>query len=276
MAGADGQVVFSVEMDDTAFREGMARLEASLTALGQGVVAALTLGAAELSAAYGAGSQWVEGFASGVRAGRGAATAVKAVVSAATAGARATARSGGVSVGQNIVSGIISGASGGSGALNAAIAAIVQSALAAARSEAQIRSPSRLFRDEVGRYLALGLQTGFEETARASLLPTVRQSVSETAAAGRRALEGTLVARVSQAQATPGFSTGLMRVAEAGAKAAAEAPARALAAAAAAPVSDGAVTLNQNITFAAAVQTPDEIARAIRRQTTYGLAGARV
>ena len=35
------------------------------------------------------------------------------------------------------------------------------------------------------------------------------------------------------------------------------------------------IHLTQNITFAAAMQAPDEIARAIRRQAAYGLAGAR-
>jgi hypothetical protein len=46
---------------------------------------------------------------------------------------------------------------------------------------------------------------------------------------------------------------------------------------ASAPAAGGEPVYNvtQNITFASVLQAPDEVARAVRRQATYGLAAAR-
>lgn len=68
----------------------------------------------------------------------------------------------GYGVGNNLSLGMEAGIRQGAENIKNAAVAGVQAALNAAKKEAGIKSPSRLFRDEVGRYLALGMGVGFE------------------------------------------------------------------------------------------------------------------
>lgn len=269
---ADGQVVFTVEMDDVAFQAGLARMGEALGALSQSVFAAFTPGDAQWQAARAAGVQWMGSFASGMRAGSAVSTALKSAVAGAAAAAAPTARAGGASVGRNLVSGIVSGVNAQGSALNAALQGIVASALAAARSAAGIRSPSTLFRDQVGRYLALGVQEGFTGTMAGSVLPAMSRSLAQSAAAGRRVLDGTLLAGVRRALDA---SVVLPDAAALSASALTGGVSGAYAASAPAAGGDAVYNVTQNITFASVLQAPDEVARAVRRQATYGLAAAR-
>ena len=273
MAEGDGQVVFSVVLDDTGFQESLAALEASLLTLQGGAVSALSLGAAQLSEAFIAGGQWVDSVAAGMAANRAASSAAVAAVNAAASSARSAGRSGGMGVGQNIVAGMASGVTSMGGSLNAALTRIVQQGLQAAKRAAGISSPSRLFRDEVGQYLALGVQSGFVDTMQAAVLPAIGRSVGQSARASRAALESTLLSGVGQALGEP-----LSMAAAARAGASSLGTSAALAAGgvpAAAPGEAGTVNVTQQIVFQTTPQAPDEVARAIRRQATYGLAGAR-
>jgi len=272
MAESDGQVVFTVELDDIGFQAGMARMQAALVTLGNNVLSSFTIGERQLNAANASGRRWVNSFAAGVRESTAATAAVESVVTAAAAAAGSSGYSGGAGVGRSIVSGMAAGASGMGGTLSAALVRIIRSALAAARRAAGISSPSRLFRDEVGRYLALGVQSGFTDTMAASVLPAIGRSVTQSAAAGLQALDGTLLAAVRR---TP--ETQLALPAASGVNTSALAAAAVLppAGARAAGDGDGVTNVTQNITFEAAMQAPDEVARAIRRQAAHGLAGAR-
>ena len=272
MATGDGQVVFTVELDDTAFQAGMARLNAALAGIGAAVYAALALGAAQLAEAYAAGGQWAGRMAAGIVGSRSVAAAVKTAATAAATAATATARTGGTGVGRSMVDGMASGAASRSGVLAAAIARVVQQALAAARRAAGIASPSRLFHDEVGQYLALGVQSGFEDTMAASVVPAIGAGVGRTAQAGRRALAGTVLA---VAQSALGAQLSLPTLPQISAAALHGAAVAIPAGAAAARPGDSVVNMTQNITFETAMQAPDEIARAVRRQATWGLANAR-
>jgi len=272
MATGDGQVVFTVELDDSAFQAGMARLNAALAGIGSAVYAALALGAAQVASAYAAGGEWAARMAAGIAASRSVAGAVKTAATAAAASAAATARTGGAAVGRGIIDGMAAGVAGRSGALAAAVVRAVQQALAAARRAAGIASPSRLFRDEVGRYLALGVQQGFEDSMAARVLPAIGAGIGRMAAAGRRALAGTALALAQNALNAPLALPTLPQVSAAALRGAAVAvPIRATATG----VGDGVVNVTQHITFEAAMQAPDEIARAMRRQAVWGLAGAR-
>lgn len=267
MAQSDGQVVFTVELDDAAFQQGMARLQATLNTLSQSMVTAFTLSSAQLDGAGSAGAQWAARFAAGARGSGAVTAAAQTVVSKATSAARKQGLSGGIGVGQNIVAGMASGALSKSGVLNAALAAIIAAALAAARRAAGIASPSRLFHDEVGRYLALGVQSGFTDTMAQSVLPAIGRSVQSGAAAGLQSLDPSLLQNVQQALGAKLAVPITARLGIAG-------PGSALPGGIA---NDSAQTVNvtQNIAFSSTMQAPDEIARAIRRQTTYGLAAAR-
>ena len=270
MAGSDGQVVFTVELDDTAFQAEMTRLQGSLAELCQSVLAAFSLSPAQLAAANAAGAQWAAGFAAGIRQSTAATLAAQGAVNTATSAARSVGTAGGTGVGQSIVAGMAAGASGQSGLLSAALTRIIHAALAAARRAAGITSPSRLFRDEVGRYLTLGVQDGFTDTMAQSVLPAMNISLTQTAAAGRQALNGTLLAAIGQSVtekiSLPVFSQAGTAALNASAAQGAYETAR---------PSDTVYHVTQNVTFSSPMQAPDEVARAMRRQAAYGLAAAR-
>jgi hypothetical protein len=274
MAGSDGQVLFTVELDDAGFQEGLTRMQASLQTLNESIAAALTIGAAQWNEAYLSGGKWIASFATGIRSGSAVGAALKTVVTSAAATAGAAGRASGVSVGQNIVSGIISGVNGRSGALSAALAGIVAAALASARRAAGIQSPSTLFRDQVGRYLALGVESGFTNTMEQNVLPSIRQSVAKSAAAGQQALSGTMLMSAQRALDMSGALPDTASL-SAGTLTRGTASAYGIGAAAGSRGENSVTAVTQNITFTSAMQAPDEIARAIRRQATYGLAGAK-
>lgn len=271
MAQNDGQVVFTVTLDDSAFQTGMARLQSAIAGLGQGLTEALTVNTSQLNAALLTGRLWAANVAGGMRNSGMVQNAARSVVSGAAATARAAAQSGGISVGGNLVNGMAAGVYAQSGALSVAVKSVVLSALTAAKKAAGIASPSKLFRDEVGRYLALGIGSGFTGAMESAVLPAMSSSVRQSAAAGRKVLDASLAAGVTQTLGTRLALPSAMRISTA------VLPLATLPKAAATTASKdaGAVTVTQNITFASAMQAPDEVARAIRRQATYGLAAAR-
>lgn len=66
-------------------------------------------------------------------------------------------------IGLNIIRGIASGIAGAAGEIISAAKSAAQSALDAAKAALGINSPSKVFRDEVGKYMALGIGVGFED-----------------------------------------------------------------------------------------------------------------
>lgn len=182
--------------------------------------------------------QLMDTLADGITESDAPRAAVYSSVSAAiTAGRKlATDRStGGYDIGRQIVQGIASGARSKTSLLNDALREIIREALKAAQNEAGIKSPSRLFRDEVGAYIALGIGEGVTETMRRTVAPGIGREIAGSAAASMRLI---------------------------GEPQAAELP-------------DDAGSFYQTINFHAPMQAPDEIARAVRRQARYGLAGDR-
>lgn len=67
------------------------------------------------------------------------------------------------SVGLNIVKGIASGLAGAAGVIMDAARSAANKALKAAKNALGIHSPSRVFRDQVGKMMALGMGAGFEK-----------------------------------------------------------------------------------------------------------------
>lgn len=67
------------------------------------------------------------------------------------------------SIGRNIVNGIANGIRNFAGSIVSAAKSAAKKALNAAKSFLGIHSPSRVFRDQVGKYMALGMGVGFEE-----------------------------------------------------------------------------------------------------------------
>jgi hypothetical protein len=68
-----------------------------------------------------------------------------------------------VGIGANVVSGVISGMNSKTSELTKAASDMVTAALKSAKKTGKINSPSQLFRDEVGKYLAQGIGVGFSD-----------------------------------------------------------------------------------------------------------------
>lgn len=66
-------------------------------------------------------------------------------------------------IGSHIISGIVNGLKAGAGAIVSAAQNVAKSALDSAKNFLGIKSPSRRFRDEVGKMMALGIGVGFED-----------------------------------------------------------------------------------------------------------------
>ncbi|HFH8863474.1 TPA: tape measure protein [Streptococcus agalactiae] len=109
------------------------------------------------------GRNTANNIANGIRGGIGSAmgamhSLMSAVRSAGMSGVGAM-RGIGAMIGQGLAAGMMSAL----GAVTAAANALVAQAERAAQAKAKIHSPSRLFRDNVGRYIAQGIAVGIEK-----------------------------------------------------------------------------------------------------------------
>lgn len=112
------------------------------------------------------GRNTANNIANGIRGGIGSAmgamhSLMSAVRSAGMSGVGAM-RGIGAMIGQGLAAGMMSAL----GAVTAAANALVAQAERAARAKAMIHSPSRLFRDNVGRYLPMGVAVGIEKNTK--------------------------------------------------------------------------------------------------------------
>lgn len=112
------------------------------------------------------GRNTANNIANGIRAGIGSASGamhslIAAVRSAGISGVGAM-RGIGAMIGQGLASGMMSAL----GAVTAAANALVAQAERAARAKAMIHSPSRLFRDNVGRWIPRGMAVGIEKNTK--------------------------------------------------------------------------------------------------------------
>ena len=83
--------------------------------------------------------------------------------------------SGAAQIGTYVVDGIKSGITGAIGGLVSTAANMAKSALGAAKKALGIHSPSRVFRDEVGRYITQGIGVGMEKESLSSSAEQVKQ-----------------------------------------------------------------------------------------------------
>lgn len=144
-------------------KNGLIAAGGQLLAAGQQLVQRIKSG---LVAAGGqllaAGQQLVQKIASGIT--QGISHVISVVKSIINRIKSAFSGGGWSSVGANIVRGIASGITAGVGAIISAAKAAASKALAAAKSFLGISSPSKLFRDEVGVFIGLGVAEGIEDS----------------------------------------------------------------------------------------------------------------
>ncbi|WP_270333111.1 phage tail tape measure protein [Ligilactobacillus acidipiscis] len=110
-----------------------------------------------------AGSSNGSAYASGVKSKTGSArSAGKSLANAAKSGAKSVSFN---SVGSQMAAGLAAGIRANSGSALSAMASLVAKINATAKKAAKIHSPSRLFRDEVGKYLTLGIAVGITDNS---------------------------------------------------------------------------------------------------------------
>lgn len=225
----------------TAIRTALASLPSELLSLGSNAISSMASGLrGMIGAVTGAASSIVSGIVGAIQSLPSRAlsivrSAISGIVSAFTSG-------NWVSIGANIINGIISGIGSAIGGLINAAKNAVSSALNTAKSALGIASPSKVMRDQVGRFIPLGIAEGITDNT-----APLRAAMQDAADQLVQPVRGT---------AALGYS-------------AAWQPAYA------APGAGQGAGTQQTFNFYQPVQTPDEFARAVRIQTTYGLAGAR-
>ncbi|CYZ85849.1 tape measure protein [Streptococcus suis] len=149
---------------NSAVRSAMTQAVSTMRSSMQQMVSVVRQSASQMTqAGQQAGRGVSNGVTNGIRSGIGSATAamsamVNAIRSTAMAGAGAM-RGVGAMIGQGLAQGMYSAL----GAVTAAANALVAQAERAAQAKAKIHSPSRLFRDNVGRYIAQGIAVGIEK-----------------------------------------------------------------------------------------------------------------
>lgn len=110
-----------------------------------------------------AGSQFGTGVTSGVASHNGAVFNASSNLKASAHNGMSGGYNGGYNAGMSIGEGMMSGIYAMAGAVASAAASIASSAVAAARSTLAINSPSKVFRDQVGRAIPEGMAVGIEK-----------------------------------------------------------------------------------------------------------------
>lgn len=110
-----------------------------------------------------AGSQFGTGVTSGIASQNGAVHGASNALKSSAHSGMSGGYNGGYSAGMSIGEGMMSGIYAIAGSVAAAAASIASSAVAAARSTLRINSPSKVFRDQVGRAIPEGMAVGIEK-----------------------------------------------------------------------------------------------------------------
>lgn len=110
-----------------------------------------------------AGSQFGSGVTSGVASHTGAVFNASSNLKASAHNGMSGGYNGGYNAGMAIGEGMMSGIYAMAGSVAAAAASIASSAVAAARATLAINSPSKVFRDQVGRAIPEGMAVGIEK-----------------------------------------------------------------------------------------------------------------
>lgn len=147
-----------------------------------------------------------------------------------------------LSIGGNIIQGIANGIASGVGVIIDAAKSAASATLNAAEEFLGIASPSKVMRDQVGRFIPAGIAEGISRNL-APLRSAMQQATDMVAARLPDPALAFDAARWQPAFAGPGGAVG--------------------------------GSPQQTFIFNQPVQTPDEFARAVRVQQTYGLAGGR-
>ena len=179
----------------TGMNQGRAGVQSGARGL---VTAALTPWNGAKAQFRQAGLSSAQSAAAGISGGTGAMG--QAAYAAALSAQRAMNIGGWYGLGYNISAGVASGVYGGSYLITAAARTAAQNALAAAKRSLGVNSPSRVFRDQVGKMIPAGMAEGI------SMATPMAQTLRDT---GRAALDpsGGTVVEAMGAIERPGAQT---------------------------------------------------------------------
>lgn len=249
----------------TTIAEGVANNTSLTDATTQMVTTAKEAASTEaVSGTKDIGSKMVDEVATGVSANNGVETAATQVIADAKTAAQAAATTGTQEIGLQLDNGITAGiVAGRSGVINAMVQT-VRDAISAAAAEAEINSPSRVMEDFIGLNLMKGWARGEEKGTDL----VVKKAVAAMNAVRKEFASGKLNPARIVDQLRTEVLVNQSRLAV---------PAQVAGYASSQKSSSTPDTkvYNQYITFEQPMQAPDEIARELRIQNTYGLAGAR-
>lgn len=232
----------------SAIRAALASLPSTLLSLGKNAISSMANGIRALVGSAGsAASSVLQAIVNAITSLPGkllslAQNAVSRMISAFTSQNWA-------SIGSNIINGIISGIGSAIGGLVDAAVNAAKAAFNGAKKALDIHSPSKLFRDKIGKMIPAGMAVGVTKYTDPAL-----RSVQDMAQ--RMVQAGQAATAQMQARTASGYARATSGAATVGTT----------------PVTQ---SHTQNIYFEQPMQAPDEIARALRIQQTYGLAGAR-
>ena len=142
-----------------ASSDGMAAFKA---AGGQSAISSLHAIANKKGDHQQAGSSLGKAAASGIKSQSSAARSAGSSLGSRAASGASSQRGAAHSAGANIGSGIASGISSMAGHVMSVAASLAARAVAVIRSALRIHSPSRVMRDQVGKYVSLGMAVGME------------------------------------------------------------------------------------------------------------------
>ena len=145
----------------TAFNSMRSQIQSSMQAI---LTIMLSIGNQMKAQGRSIGQQTSQNIAQGISSGAGSArsamSSLMSAVRSAGMSAVGSMRSIGAYIGQGLASGMMSAL----GSVTAAANALVAQAERAAKAKAEIHSPSRLFRDNVGIYIGQGVAVGIERS----------------------------------------------------------------------------------------------------------------
>lgn len=246
----------------TATDEQLVTLSETFRAGGEAAATALQteLGLPEVT---NSGSEMVDTIAAGVSNNTALTDATTQMINDAVSTAKPLAQSGGQEIGTQMDNGIVAGITAGRAGVINAMVQTVRDAIAAAAAEAEIHSPSRVTEDFIGLNLMKGWAKGEEKGTDLVVEKAVAAMNAVRAAFNSGSLNPTQIVATMRANVIANQSR--LTVPKSVASAASE---------------RGKPTTvienrTQNIYFEQPMQAPDEIARTLRIQQTYGLAGER-
>lgn len=144
----------------SSFSKGSGKVKSAADKISKTTATSLASGA---NKAKTSGGKIGTEFSKGITGKSGTAKSAGSKVAKAGSAGASSQHSSFVSVGGNLSLGLASGIRSNSGAVSSAAREAVRAAVAAAKAEGKIHSPSRVMRDDVGKWMPLGMASGIRK-----------------------------------------------------------------------------------------------------------------